>query len=449
MANLGANENLFFFAIYSVPIRVLEKVDFWEPEVIAEDAVFFIKCFAAFGGDFQVIPFYGIFQGDAVEAEDYFESISGQYKQLQRWAWGGVESLPYLIDKMFFDKTVRKANKYSFDTRKNQTLQLEHLEFQNSQSQTSQSQTSSFQNSDTKNLESIVNISTIKTTSLESTSLPSSKSPNLENSKIKSEASPNISSNIVSNKPDSDSLETKSSNQGKILIPDETEVLIKNPTVPLRSRIRIVSFIFNNHFFWSTVPFTLFVATNLPKIFYQETQNQQIKQVYLNLSVLSTYLAWMSVIFMIFSIGVIVNVISQSYNQKKKDLQNIDQKIIEDLEYNSENNSEDWGENSLYQVQTESDVNLLQIVEGGKQESVANMNAKNDLKNTYNTKAKKKKFYERSVLGLPITVNQAILVWIQFILSPIIFIFACIPAVDAQIRGVLGKYMGYWVTPKK
>jgi hypothetical protein len=55
------------------------------------------------------VPFYATFEGDAVYGEDYVESIINQYKQLQRWAWGGVEGIPYKFYYFFIhedrDKT--------------------------------------------------------------------------------------------------------------------------------------------------------------------------------------------------------------------------------------------------------------------------------------------------------------------------------------------------------
>jgi heme/copper-type cytochrome/quinol oxidase subunit 2 len=42
-----------------------------------------------------------------------------------------------------------------------------------------------------------------------------------------------------------------------------------------------------------------------------------------------------------------------------------------------------------------------------------------------------------------------VIVSIQWFVSPLIFIFMGPPALDVQIRGILGKYLGYWVTPKK
>jgi hypothetical protein len=37
----------------------------------------------------------------------------------------------------------------------------------------------------------------------------------------------------------------------------------------------------------------------------------------------------------------------------------------------------------------------------------------------------------------------------QWLASPILYGLMSVPALDSQLRGVLGKYLGYWVTPKK
>jgi hypothetical protein len=104
LTNLALDGEIYFFAIYSVPMSVLIEVDFWEREVIAEDYLLFIKCFTHFKGQFKVLPHYGVFEGDAVEASSYIEEIINQYKQLQRWAWGGVEGFPYLFKRLFLVK---------------------------------------------------------------------------------------------------------------------------------------------------------------------------------------------------------------------------------------------------------------------------------------------------------------------------------------------------------
>jgi len=93
-----------FFANYCVPMTVLQEVDFWEREFIGEDFMFYAKCFIHYEGNFVVRPFYGQFNGDAVVGDDYIQAIENQYKQLQRWSWGGVEGIPYIIRRMFWEK---------------------------------------------------------------------------------------------------------------------------------------------------------------------------------------------------------------------------------------------------------------------------------------------------------------------------------------------------------
>ena len=113
LINLNLTGETHFFAIYSIPLKTLIEVDFWVRDVIAEDSLLFDKCLIHYEGDFKVIPHYGVFEGDGAESDDYLEEIIGQYKQLQRWAWGGVESLPYLFDR--FKQVDSRSN---FDIRK-------------------------------------------------------------------------------------------------------------------------------------------------------------------------------------------------------------------------------------------------------------------------------------------------------------------------------------------
>lgn len=103
MKSMGIIGEGYLFAIYSVPLVTLQTVDFWVREVIAEDSMLHIKCYCEFNGDFLAVPFFGTFEGDAVEDGDYLEAIISQYKQLQRWAWGGIENFPYMFYRFFID----------------------------------------------------------------------------------------------------------------------------------------------------------------------------------------------------------------------------------------------------------------------------------------------------------------------------------------------------------
>lgn len=104
MIQMSITDELHFFANYSVPLDLLIRVDFWNREVIAEDSLLFSRCFITLEGNFEVIPFYGTFEGDTVVGEDYFETVLNQYLQLQRWAWGGIEGFAYKFWYFFIDK---------------------------------------------------------------------------------------------------------------------------------------------------------------------------------------------------------------------------------------------------------------------------------------------------------------------------------------------------------
>lgn len=110
MGQLAIEGETSLFAIYSLPLIVLQKVDFWVREVISEDSTLFIKCLIYFKGNFNVLPFYGVFEGDAVESEDYIDAIFNQYQQLQRWAWGGVEGFPFMFKKFFWEEEGSKID---------------------------------------------------------------------------------------------------------------------------------------------------------------------------------------------------------------------------------------------------------------------------------------------------------------------------------------------------
>jgi hypothetical protein len=119
MSMLGLEGETHWFAIYSASLRTLQTVDFWVRDLIAEDYLAYAKCLIHFQGQFTVAPFYGVFEGDAVESDDYIEALTNQYRQLQRWAWGGVESFPFLFYHFFLTPAghqidIRLRLKYSF-----------------------------------------------------------------------------------------------------------------------------------------------------------------------------------------------------------------------------------------------------------------------------------------------------------------------------------------------
>jgi hypothetical protein len=94
-------DGLHFFANYSVPLVLAQRVDFWQRDIIAEDALFFSKCLIKTDGEFQVVPSFNHFNSDNIESENYWQTAVNQYNQLRRWAWGGIESFPFKFYNFF------------------------------------------------------------------------------------------------------------------------------------------------------------------------------------------------------------------------------------------------------------------------------------------------------------------------------------------------------------
>ncbi len=98
-------DEIHFFSNYSISLRTLQKVDFWVRDMIAEDSLLFYNCFTKLGGDFKVIPIFSTFESDIIIGENFGEILINQYKQLQRWAWGGVEGVSFLGRRLFLESS--------------------------------------------------------------------------------------------------------------------------------------------------------------------------------------------------------------------------------------------------------------------------------------------------------------------------------------------------------
>ena len=68
-----------------------------------------------------------------------------------------------------------------------------------------------------------------------------------------------------------------------------------------------------------------------------------------------------------------------------------------------------------------------------------------DQQNTYQKEEISKKILSKKIL----TWEQIWAILVQIMISPFIYFLMAIPALDSQIRGLFGNYLGYWVTPKK
>lgn len=89
------------FSTYSLSLKLLHQVGYWDLDVIPEDAHLYYKSFFALKGNVAVIPLYLPVNIDAAEADTRWQTFKNSYQQNKRWAWGVVD-IPYVIKNFFF-----------------------------------------------------------------------------------------------------------------------------------------------------------------------------------------------------------------------------------------------------------------------------------------------------------------------------------------------------------
>jgi cellulose synthase/poly-beta-1,6-N-acetylglucosamine synthase-like glycosyltransferase len=90
---------LVMFSSYTMSMRLLTEVGYWDDDVIPEDSRFFWKSFFRYGERLNVRPAFLTVHGDAPRARDYASTHRSQYNQIKRWAWG-VTDIAYVTTRM-------------------------------------------------------------------------------------------------------------------------------------------------------------------------------------------------------------------------------------------------------------------------------------------------------------------------------------------------------------
>ena len=113
MAQLGRPDRLINFSTYSMSLKLMDSIDYWDTDVIPEDYRIFFKTYFATKGDVEVEPVYISVSADAAEAEGFWKTYNNTYEQVKRWAWGTSDDAyimkRYIMDTEapFWDKTIR------------------------------------------------------------------------------------------------------------------------------------------------------------------------------------------------------------------------------------------------------------------------------------------------------------------------------------------------------
>ncbi len=91
-------DRLINFSTYSISLKLVDKVGYWDTDVIPEDYRMFFKLFYATKGKLEVEPIFLPSFCDAAEAKGFWKTMKNQYEQVKRWAWG-VSDDAYIIYK--------------------------------------------------------------------------------------------------------------------------------------------------------------------------------------------------------------------------------------------------------------------------------------------------------------------------------------------------------------
>ncbi len=110
---LNRTDRLINFSTYSTSLKMIDKIGYWDTDVIPEDYRLFFKAYFKLNGQLEVNPIFLPVLADAVLSAKLFKTLKNQYEQVKRWAWG-VSDDAYIIenwlkgkDTPFWDKTIR------------------------------------------------------------------------------------------------------------------------------------------------------------------------------------------------------------------------------------------------------------------------------------------------------------------------------------------------------
>ena len=113
MSQLPRRDRLINQQNYTLSLKLLHEVGYWDADKIPEDWGIFFKAFYKKKGKLEVEPIYLPLHVDAALSTSFLSTVKNQYEQYKRWAWG-VSDDPWIIkdylladDIPFWDKTRR------------------------------------------------------------------------------------------------------------------------------------------------------------------------------------------------------------------------------------------------------------------------------------------------------------------------------------------------------
>lgn len=95
-AQASRQDRIINYSTYSLSLKMLDRVGYWDVDVIPEDYRLFFKSFFALEGKVEVEPIFLWVHADAAESSTYWATLVNQYEQMKRWAWGASDDA-YII----------------------------------------------------------------------------------------------------------------------------------------------------------------------------------------------------------------------------------------------------------------------------------------------------------------------------------------------------------------
>jgi hypothetical protein len=116
LSQLPRRDRLINQQNYTLSLKLLDEVGYWDPDKIPEDWGIFFKAYFKKKGNIEVEPIYLPLFADAAQSTGFWSTLKNQYDQYKRWAWG-VSDDPWIIREYlsskgipFWDKTMRLFN---------------------------------------------------------------------------------------------------------------------------------------------------------------------------------------------------------------------------------------------------------------------------------------------------------------------------------------------------
>lgn len=94
------------FSSHTIPFKVLVDVGYYKTNIVNEDSHIFWQSFIHYNGNYRTIPLNYPVSMDANVAPSFWKTMFNQYKQQQRWAWGGVENISYFMPAFLKNKKI-------------------------------------------------------------------------------------------------------------------------------------------------------------------------------------------------------------------------------------------------------------------------------------------------------------------------------------------------------